>query len=375
MSHEDKEAWNKAMQEEMKSLQENHTYDLMKLPKGKISLKNKWVYKLKTEETSSKPRFRARLVVKGFNQKKGVDFEEIFSPVVKMSSIRVVLGLAASLDLEVEQLDVKMAFLHGDLEEEIYMDQPEGFEVKGKEDLVRRLRKSLYGLKQAPRQWYKKFDSFMVKNGYARTTSDHCVFVKYFAENDFIILLLYVDDMLIVGRNVGEIDRLKKDLSKSFAMRISRDRTNGKFWLSQERYIERFLERINMSKAKAVSTPLGGHFKLCVKHCPTSDEEKEAMKNVPYASVVGSLMYAMVCTRPDIAHVVGIVSRFLSNPGKEHWRVVKWILRYLRGTSRVCLCFGNDKTILDGYADANMAGDVDSRKSNSGYGLITSLVT
>ncbi|CAL1383495.1 unnamed protein product [Linum trigynum] len=379
MYHEDKEEWNKAMQEEMKSLQENHTYDLVKLPKGKRSLKNKWVYKLKTEETSSKPRFRARLFVKGFNQKKGVDFEEIFSPVVKMSSIRVVLGLAASLDLEVEQLDVRTTFLHGDLKEEIYMDQPEGFEVKGKEDLVCRLRKSLYGLKQAPKQWYKKFDSFMVKNGYARTTSDHCVFVKYFAENDFIILLLYVDDMLIVGRNVGEIDRLKKELSKSFAMkdlgpakqilgmRISRDRRNGKIRLSQERYIERVLERFNMSKAKAVSTPLGGHLKLSVKHCPTSDEEKEAMKNVPYASIVGSLMYAMVCTRPDIAHAVGIVSRFLSNPGKEHWRAVKWILRYLRGTSRVCLCFGNGKTILDGYTDANMAGDVDSRKSTSGY--------
>ncbi|CAL1403469.1 unnamed protein product [Linum trigynum] len=152
MSHEDKEEWNKAMQEEMKSLQENHTYDLVKLPKGKRSLKNKWVYKLKTGETSSNPRFRARLVVMGFNQKKGDDFEEIFSPVVKMFSIRVVFGLAASLDLEVEQLDVKTPFLHGDLEEEIYMDQPEGFEVKGKEDLVCILRKSLYGLKQAPRQ-------------------------------------------------------------------------------------------------------------------------------------------------------------------------------------------------------------------------------
>ena len=219
MSHEDKGEWNKAMQEEMKSLKENHTYDLVKLPKGKRSLKNKWVYKLKTEETTSKPRYKARLVVKGSSQKKGVDFEEIFSPVVKMSSIRVVLGLAASLNLEVEQLDVKTAFLHGDLDEEIYMDQPQGFEVKGKEDLVCRLRKSLYGLKQAPRQWYKKFDSFMINHGYARTTSDHCVFVKYFAENDFVILLLYVDDMLIVSRNVGEINKLKKELSKSFAMK------------------------------------------------------------------------------------------------------------------------------------------------------------
>ncbi|CAL1383494.1 unnamed protein product [Linum trigynum] len=135
--------------------------------------------------------------------------------------------------------------------------------------------------------------------------------------------------MLIVGRNVGEIDRLKKELSKSFAMkdlgpakqilgmRISRDRRNGKFWLSQERYIERALERFNMSKAKAVSTPLGGHFKLSVKHCPTSDEEKEAMKNVPYASIVGSLMYAMVCTRPDIAHAVGLLVGFFPIRGKN----------------------------------------------------------
>ncbi|PKI76595.1 hypothetical protein CRG98_002904 [Punica granatum] len=149
VAHEHKEHWLKAMNEEMNSLSKNHTYDLVKLPQGKRALKNKWVYRLKTE--NSGPRYKARLVVKGFNQKKGLDFEEIFSPVVKMSSIRVVLALAASLNLEIEQLDVKTAFLHGDLEEEIYMEQPEGFRVKGKEHLVCRLRKSLYGLKQAHR--------------------------------------------------------------------------------------------------------------------------------------------------------------------------------------------------------------------------------
>ena len=150
MANSHKVEWVKAMQEEIKSLHENHTYDLVELPKGRKALKNKWVYRLKNEENNPRPRYKARLVVKGFNQKKGVDFEEIFSPVVKMSSIRVVLGLAASLDLEIEQLDVKTAFLHGDLEEEIYMEQPEGFEVVGKENLVCRLQKSLYGLKQAP---------------------------------------------------------------------------------------------------------------------------------------------------------------------------------------------------------------------------------
>ena len=173
-----KTEWVKAMQDEMQSLHENHTYELVELPKGRRALKNKWVFRIKSEEGNSKPRYKARLVVKGFSQKKGVDFEEIFSPVVKMFSIRVVLGLATVLDLEIEQLDVKTAFLHGDLEEEIYMEQPEGFRVPGKENLVCRLKKSLYGLKQAPRQWYKKFDSFMADHNFKKTMNDHCIFMK-----------------------------------------------------------------------------------------------------------------------------------------------------------------------------------------------------
>ena len=183
--------------------------------------------------------------MKGFNQKKSIDFEEIFSPVVKMSFTRVSIGLATLLNLEVEQLDVKIAFLQGDLEEEIYMQQLEGFEVKGKENLVCELKKSLNGLKKAPRQWYKKFDSFMMSHGYNITTSDHCVFTIKFFHDDFIILLLYVDDMLIIGHDSSKIDRLKRELSKSFAVndlgsakqilgiKISRDRKNRKLWLSQ----------------------------------------------------------------------------------------------------------------------------------------------
>lgn len=149
----------------MDSLHKNNTYELVKLPKGKKALKNKWVYRIKQEEHTSHPRYKARLVVKGFGQRKGIDFDEIFSLVVKMTSIRVVLGIAASHNLEVEQMDVKTAFLHGDLEEEIYMEQPEGFVKKGKEDYVCKLKKSLYGLKQAPRQWYMKFESVMGEQG------------------------------------------------------------------------------------------------------------------------------------------------------------------------------------------------------------------
>ncbi|GJW49007.1 putative RNA-directed DNA polymerase [Tanacetum coccineum] len=379
MEDKHKKEWFDAMQDEMKSLYENNTFELTKLPKGKRALKNKWVYKLKTEEYTPRPRYKARLVVKGFSQKKGIDFDEIFSPVVKMGSIRVVLGLAASLDLEVEQMDVKTAFLHGDLDKEIYMEQPEGFQVKGKEDYVCRLQKSLYGLKQAPRQWYKKFESVIGKQGFRKTFSDHCVFFQRFGDDDFIILLLYVDDMLIVGKNIGRIAQLKQDLSKSFAMkdlgpakqilgiRIFRDRGAKKLHISQEQYIEKVLRRFNMDKAKVVSSPLTPNFKLTDKDCPSSKKNIEKMDRVPYASAVGSLMYAMVCTRPDLAHAVGVVSRFLSNPGKKHWEAVKWIFRYLRGTSKLGITFGNGKPMLVGYTDSDLAGNKDNMKSTSGY--------
>ncbi|KAJ4721959.1 Retrovirus-related Pol polyprotein from transposon TNT 1-94 [Melia azedarach] len=371
--------WIEAMQDEMRSLHENHTFELVKLPKGKKALKNKWVFRIKHEEHSSRPRYKARLVVKGFGQRKGIDFGDIFSPVVKMTSIRAVFGLAASFNLEIEQMDVKTAFLHGDLEEEIYMEQPEGFKMKDREDYVCKLKKSLYGLKQAPRQWFKKFESVMREQGYQKTTSDNCVFVQKFSGDDFIILLLYVDDILIVGKNVCRINALKKQLSKSFAMKdlgaakqmlgitIERDRSARKLYLSQEKYIQKVLQRFCMDKAKAVSSPLAPHFKLSTKQCPTTCVEKEEMKKIPYASAVGSLMYAMVCTRPDIAYAVGMVSRFLSNPGKEHWDGVKWIMRYLCGTSDLKLSFGENEPVLVGFTDADLAGDIDSRKSTSGY--------
>jgi len=192
-------------------------------------------------------------------------------------------------------------------------------------------------------------------------------------------MLLYVDDMLIVGKDISMINRLKKQLSESFAMkdmgaakkilgiRIMRDRQEKKLWLSQENCVKRVLQRFQMENTKAVSTPLTTHFKLSEKQSPSNETEKSYMQRVPYAYVVGSLMYAMACTRPDIAHVVGTVSRFLSNPGREHWNLVKWILRYLRGTTCLKLCFGGDVPTLVGYNDFDMGGDIDSRRSTPGY--------
>eukprot|EP00253_Pinus_taeda_P004062 PITA_04062 len=295
------------MEEEMNSLHENKTWELLNFPKGRKALQNKWVYMIKHEGEEKKERYKARLVVKGFSQKECIDFTKIFSPVVKMSSIRVILGLVATLDLECEQLDVKTAFLHGEFEEEIYMEQREGFIEKGKEGLVCRLKKSFYGLEQAPRQWYKKFDSFMLEHGFQRLEADHCFYIKRYDQGKFIILLLYVDDMWIVGHDKNKINRLKKYLGSKFAMKDLGP--TQRYW-----------------DAKPVGTPLAAHFKLSTELCPSDDEEKEDMSKIPYALQLGSLMYAMVCTPLDIAFSMGVVSTFLANRGAA----VSWMSRLQR---------------------------------------------
>lgn len=374
-------SWLAANEEEMESFRKNQVLEgVLPLPKGKKAIGCKWIYKRKDDNSElGGIRYKARLVAKGYAQKEGVDYNEIFSPVVKHTSIRVLLSAVAHGDLELEQLDVKTAFLHGDLEEEIYMRQPEGYKVEGKEDHVYRLRKSIYGLKQSPRQWYKRFDSFMLKHGYSRSEYDCCVYIRKLPGGEYIYLLLYVDDMLIASKSKVEIDRLKSQLGKEFEMKdlgaarkilgmeIRRERTNGTLFLSQKSYIERVVQRFGMQDAKSVTTPLAPHFRLSGKQSPTTAEEKALMEKVPYASAVGSLMYAMVCTRPDISQAVSVVSRFMANPGKAHWEAVKWILRYLKGTGNTGLCFGGDTCRVNGFVDSDYAGDLDRRRSTTGY--------
>lgn len=280
-------------------------------------------------------------------------------------------------------MDVKTTFLHGDLEEEIYMKQPEGFAAKGKKELVCKLKKSLYGLKQSPRMWYQKFDTFIRRLGFTRSKVDHCVYFKLIGDR-VISLFLYVDDMLLVGNDKEIIQDLKTQLSSEFDMKdlgvanyilgmeIKRDRAKRKLWLNQRKYVEKLLQRFNMQDSKPVKVPIPVGVRLSVEQCPKTQEEEEDMSHVPYESAVGSLMYAMVCIRPDIAHAVGVLSRFMSKPGKDHWIVVKRVFKYLRGTSDYGLCYqgisGLDRMLdLRGFVDADWAGDLDQRRSTSGY--------
>ena len=228
--------------------------------------------------------------------------------------------MVAEFNWELDEMDVKTAFLHGDLEETIFMKQPDGFE-EGDSNKVCLLKKSLYGLKQSPRQWYKKFENFMSKIGFLRSNFDNCVFLSKTEFKNQIVLLLYVDDILIVGKKRADIDKLKSDLNSEFDMKdmggaskilgieVIRDRTRGTLFLSQRDYVKKVLRKFGMFDAKTVTTPLASHFKLSNKQAPQSEEEIQKMDTLRYANVVGSIMYTMMCTRPDLAYSLSILSR------------------------------------------------------------------
>jgi hypothetical protein len=298
--------------------------------------------------------------------------------VLRFASIRLILAMVASLDLELHQMDMKTAFLNGELDEEIFMDQPIGFVVKGQERKVCRLNRSLYELKQSSRQWYKQFHQEVISNGFLMIEEDHCVYVKR-SEGSFIILSLYVDDILLAGNNKEFIKTIKEWLSSTFDMKdmgeasfvlgvkIIRGRLRKLFGLSQETYIRKVLKRFHMQDCKPIDTLVRKADSLSSEMCPKTRAKIESMAQVPYANAIGNLMYAMLCTRPDICFAVGLVSRFQSNPGPAHWKVVKRILRYLRGTTDYMLCYQGRDLRLRGNSDADWASDLDERKSTFGY--------
>ncbi|KAG8475483.1 hypothetical protein CXB51_032327 [Gossypium anomalum] len=276
-----------------------------------------------------KPKYKVRLVAKGYSQIPGVDFTDVFSPVVKHSLIRALLGIVAMHDLELEQLDVKTVFLQGELEEDIYMQQLEGFTVSEKEDYVCFLKKSIYGLKQSPRQWYKRFDSFMTSHDFKRSSFDSCVYFKKNSNGSFVYLLFYVDERFGIKKILG--------------MEILRDRKVSKLYLSQKGYIEKVLCRFNMQSAKPVSTPLAAHFRLSSALSPQSDDEIE------YCHMFHTLVqWDLSCMRWFI-HVQ--IYHMQSVQLADIWRIP----------------FGRTEDGVIGYVIANFARDLDRRRSLTGY--------
>jgi Reverse transcriptase (RNA-dependent DNA polymerase) len=285
--------------------------------------------------------------------------------------------MAAAEGMEIHQMDVKTAFLNGDLEEDIYMEQPEGMVEEGQEDKVCRLKKPLYGLKQGSRCWNIKIDGEMITEGFTRCSSDRAVYFRGEGKS-LVVIPIYVDDISVYGYPGSEIQRAKDFLRSKWEMTdlgrvhyllgIEITEDDDCFSLSQSKYIREVLARFQMTDCTPISTPMETGVKLSKGMEPVQEWEKKDMEGVPYKEAVGSLMYLMVATRPDIAAAVGAVSQFMQNPGPEHWAAVVRILRYLQGTQNVGLKFfkSAEKVEIHGYVDADYAGDYDSKKSTTG---------
>ncbi len=361
--------WKEAINDEMDSIMGNKTWKLVDLPPGSKPIKCRWIFKKKMKIDGTIDKFKARLVAKGFTQKEGIDYFDTYAPVARTSTIRILIALASIYNFEIHQMDVKTAFLNGDLEEEIYMEQPEGFVMPGQENKVCKLIKSLYGLKQAPKQWHEKFDKIIISYGFKIHESDKCVYSK-FANGKGVIICLYVDDMLILGTDLESINNTKSFLSSKFdmkdmgvadvilGMRIIRKDKN--IILTQSHYVEKILKKFNQFDCTPVSTP----FEPQLKMIPNTGR---AISQLEYARVIGSLMYAMTCTRPDIAYAVGKLSRYTSNPSLLHWHAVNRILKYLKGTMDYGIYYSGYPSVLEGFSDASWITEREDHSSTSGW--------
>jgi hypothetical protein len=325
-----------------------------------------------------------RIVAKGYAQKQGIDYEETYAPVVRYSSLRMVIALAAQYDLELHHMDVKSAYLNGDLEEEIYMELPEGApREKGKEDWVWRLHKSLYGLKQAGRTWHTKIDDAFRRRGLIPLASDQCVYIMR-TETSLIIIALYVDDLVLAASNLDELKKLKADLTSEFDMEdlgeatfvlgieIIRNRPARSITITQSAYIRSILEKHPTGDNHKQAIPM----ETSARHTKATGDYQASTQTIKaYQSAVGSIMFAMLCTRPDIAYSVAILSKFAQNPTPDHQKAVQRVLRYLRGTSHLGITYTGitprtDEPELTGYCDSDWAADRDDRISVTGYAFL-----
>ncbi|KAK1631716.1 hypothetical protein QYE76_006031, partial [Lolium multiflorum] len=382
MMSPDSNKWQEAMKSEMGSMYDNKVWTLVDLPDSRKAVENKWIFKRKTDADGNITVYKARLVAKGFRQIQGVDYDETFSPVAKLKSVRILLAIAAFFDYEIWQMDVKTAFLNGDIEEELYMVQPKGFVDPKNADKVCKLQRSIYGLKQASRSWNRRFDKVIKDFGFIQCHGEACIYKKV-SGSSVAFLILYVDDILLIGNDIELLSSVKGYLNNSFSMKdlgeasyilgikIYRDRSRRLIGLSQSTYLDKILKKFRMDESKKGFLPMLPGKVLSKTQGPATAEERERMSQIPYASAVGSIMYAMLCTRPDIAHAVSLTSRYQSDPGMEHWTAVKNILKYLKRTKDMFLCYGGDQElVVTSYTDASWNTDPDDSKSQSGYVFI-----
>jgi hypothetical protein len=383
ITSKDSNEWKQAMQEEMSALKENNTWSLEKLPKDRKAIGAKWTFKKKINKEGKVERYKARLCAKGFSQKEGIDYNETFAPVLKYKSLRLLLALAAIKDWEVKQMDVQTAFLNAEIKEEVYMQQPQGFS-NGDKNIACKLIKTLYGTKQAPHEWNNVINEFILSLGFKRCKSDTCIYIKMsISNNKPIIIAIFVDDIIIVYSIKDEKEWLKyketfmntykmKDLGNAewiLGIRVTRNRKEKTIKLDHEVQINKTVKQFHMEHSNPAPTPAEAK-KLSSDECPQTEQQRKEMINIPYRSIVGSLQYITLSTRPDISFAVNQLSRYIENPGHSHWTAGKRVLRYLKGTTNTGLLYKdydqNGNTKIEIFCDADWGGDTADRKSTTG---------
>lgn len=379
MKSSDRDLWKHAAEMEYQSLIENETWSLVPMPKENVNVVgSKWIFTKKIDQDGNVSRYKARLVAQGFTQEYGIDYCNTFSPVVRFTSIRTILAIAASENLLIHNMDVDTAFLNSSLSEDIYLKQPEGFEHEGPngEKLVCKLHKALYGLKQASRNWNQTLNEWLTsKYGMRRSMADTCVYVKIDGDQKLFVTV-WVDDLIIVGTNMSIIQHFKDAITARFRMKdlgeltwilgmeVHKDSRTGMIKISQATYIKKMLERFGMDQCNPVGTPIEGNLRRLENGKP----------NTEYMSIVGSLLYASMVCRPDITFSVQVLSRHFQSCGPEHLTAAKRVLKYLKGTMDKGIIYqggttdriGNSTSLM-GYSDSDWASDTDTRRSTTGY--------
>lgn len=376
LTRKDAHKWIAAMDEEMESMKSNKTWTLTNFPKDKTIVGSKWIFKLKKDSNGRIVRHKARIVAQGFTQKYGLDYDEVFAPVAKPFTFRIMLTIAGMENLEILHYDFKTAFLNSNLNEEIYLKQPEGYVKDGNENKVYKLNKCIYGLKQAARMWNSTIDLVLQEIGFSKGNFDQCLYIN---KTKNMYILIFVDDLLIACDNVTYIEETIKKLSKKFeitfigkvenyiGIQVRKDE-NGIYTIGQRNYVKKVLNNLNLNTSKSSKIPLDtGYYKN------REQQQEEFLRPDDYRKAVGSLLYLSVNTRPDVSVAASILGRQVAKPYMYDWKEMKRVAKYLKGTINTEIKMGNKEEteeILYGYADADWAGDKEDRKSNSGYVFI-----
>ena len=357
------------MEAELDSINRNNTWTLTTLPTNHEAIGLKWVFKTKKDAKGEIIKYKARLVAKGYVQKQGIDFDEVYAPVARIETVRLILALAAHHGWQVHHLDVKSAFLHGELKEEVYVKQPEGFIKPGSSGKVYKLSKALYGLRQAPRAWNTKLDQTLKSLGFKKCNLEQAVYTKR-SKTSILIVGVYVDDLIITGTPRKEIDLFKSQMEDKFEMSdlgllayylgIEVTQTGGEITIKQTGYIDKIIKDASMVGSNDTKIPMDPGTKL------VKAEDGNSVDPTYYRSIIGCLRY-LLHTRPDLSYSVGLLSRFMQEPKDHHLKAVKQVIRYIKGTREHGIIYKRDGGCkITGYSDSSYGINTDQGRGTTG---------